>query len=67
MDTDYGDVIYYSVVRWLRRGKMLKRFYYLWNEIKSFMESKGKFVSELQDEKLLVNLAILVDLIPHSN
>ena len=31
------------------------------------MESKGKFVSELQDEKLLVNLAILVDLIPHSN
>jgi hypothetical protein len=48
MDTDYGDIIYFSEVRWLSRGKMLKRFYDLRNEIKTFMELKGKIVQSLR-------------------
>lgn len=27
MEEDSGDVVYFSEVRWLIRGKMLKRFY----------------------------------------
>ena len=31
--SDYGDLTYYCEVRWLSKGKMLKRFYDLRNEI----------------------------------
>ena len=41
---------------------MLKRFHDLWNEIKAFMESKGKLVPEIEDEKWLTDLSFLVDL-----
>ena len=67
MVADYGDIIYFSEVRWLSRGKILKRFYDLRNEIKSFMESKTKFVPELDDENWLTDLAFLVDLTAHLN
>ena len=50
MDAYYGDIIYFTEIRWLSRGNMLKRFYNLRNEIKSFIESKSKFVPELDDE-----------------
>lgn len=43
MGIGYED-IYFSEGKWLSQGKMLKRLYYFWNEIKSFMELKGKFV-----------------------
>ncbi|XP_063814316.1 general transcription factor II-I repeat domain-containing protein 2-like [Pseudophryne corroboree] len=67
MDAEYGDIIYFSEVRWLSRGKMLARFYDLRNEIKSFMESKTKCVPELDDENWLTDLAFLVDLTTHLN
>jgi len=67
MEADSGDVVYFSEVRWLSRGKMLKRFYDLRNEIKSFMESKGKPVIEFEDENWLMDLAFLVDITTHLN
>lgn len=48
MGTDYGDIIYFSEVSQLNWGKMLKRFYDLRDEIKLFMDSKGKFMPELK-------------------
>lgn len=67
MDTEYGDIIYFSEVRWLSRGKMLKRFYDLQHEIKSFMLTKAKVLPELEDENWLADLAFLVDLTNHLN
>ena len=40
IDADCGDIIYFSEVRWLNQGQMLKRFYDLQHVIKSFMVSK---------------------------
>jgi len=63
--TGYGDIIYFSEGRWLSQGKMLRRFYDLQNATKSFIKSKGKIIPELEDEKWLIDLAFLVDLITH--
>jgi len=65
MDADYGDIIYFTEVRWLSQGNMLKRFYNFRNEIKSFMESK--FVPELDDENWFTDLAFLEDITSHLN
>ncbi|KAE9532362.1 hypothetical protein AGLY_009985 [Aphis glycines] len=67
MEADSGDVVYFSEVRWLSRDKMLKRFYDLRNEIKSFMESKGKPVIEFEDENWLMDLAFFVYITTHLN
>ncbi|XP_067123968.1 general transcription factor II-I repeat domain-containing protein 2-like [Centruroides vittatus] len=67
VDTEYGNIIYLAEVRWLSRGQMLKRFYDLLNEIKSFMTSKAKSVPELDDANWLADLAFLVDLTGHLN
>jgi len=37
LDLEYGVVVYFSHVRWLSRGKCLKRFYELRHEIDLFM------------------------------
>ena len=67
MNNHYLVIIYFSEGRWLSWGKMLNRCYSSWNEIKAFMESKGKLVPEIEDEKWLTDLAFLVDLTAHLN
>ena len=49
-DAVYGDIIYFSEVRLLSMGKMLKEMYDLQTKIKVIMGSKAKFVPELEDE-----------------
>ena len=67
MDTLFGDVIYYTQVRRLSKGKMLKRFYDLRTEIKICMETKGKPVTKFEDKNWVLDLALLVDLTEHLN
>lgn len=62
MEADHGDVLYYSEVRWLSRGAVLKRFFDLRKEINTFMNEKGKLVPELTDPQWLINLGFLTDL-----
>uniref|UniRef100_A0A5S6QHL4 Dimer_Tnp_hAT domain-containing protein n=1 Tax=Trichuris muris TaxID=70415 RepID=A0A5S6QHL4_TRIMR len=62
LQSEYGDLVYHCEVRWLSRGNMLRRFYELRNEIKQFMEMKGKLVRELSDSKWLCDLAFMVDI-----
>ena len=59
--------IYYCEVRWLSKGKMLKRFYDLRDEIATFMDMKGKIIPELSDNNWVRDLAFLVDLTMHFN
>ena len=67
MDAEYGTLAYYCEVRWLSKGKMLKQFYELREEVFVFMEMKGKSVSELQNEDWVRELAFLVDLTSYLN
>uniref|UniRef100_A0A8C5CPG7 SPIN-DOC-like zinc-finger domain-containing protein n=1 Tax=Gadus morhua TaxID=8049 RepID=A0A8C5CPG7_GADMO len=60
-EADFGEVIYFSAVRWLSRGATLKRFFNLRKEIREFMESKGQGLTQLSDTKWLCDLALLVD------
>ena len=67
IDAEYGDVTYYSEVRWLSRGNCLKRFYNLLYEIQLFVEMKDHHVPELQNESWQMDLAFLVDITTHLN
>ena len=59
---EYGDHVHHWEVQWLSRGNMLRRFYELQDEVKQFMEMKGKPVMELNDSKWLCDLAFMVDI-----
>jgi len=64
VEADYGDVVYFSHVRWLTRSRAatLSRFWSLKSEIKSFMSDKSKDVTFLEDDVWLSDLAFLVDI-----
>ncbi|XP_069481480.1 general transcription factor II-I repeat domain-containing protein 2-like [Ambystoma mexicanum] len=61
LNADYGDVLYHTEVRWLSRGRVLKRFYDLLPQITSFLLSKNKEVPELNDAEWKWHLAFLTD------
>ncbi|KAM9299514.1 general transcription factor II-I repeat domain-containing protein 2-like [Gastrophryne carolinensis] len=62
IESEYGYVLYFTEVRWLSRGSVLKRFFELRAEVKAFMEKDGASVPLLSDPKWLMDLAFLVDI-----
>ena len=67
LDSEYGDVLYFTAVRWLSRGAVLKRVWMLCDEISCFMEEKGNKVPEFQNPAWLCDFAFLVDITTHLN
>lgn len=62
LSSEYGDIIYFTNVRWLSRGNCLKRFFHLRKEIDIFMNEKQESVPELSDDNWLLDLCFLVDI-----
>ncbi|CAI5655388.1 unnamed protein product [Oreochromis niloticus] len=62
LESAYGDALYYTEVRWLSRGRVLKHFYELVPKINAFLHSKGKTVPELIDPEWKWHLSFLTDL-----
>jgi hypothetical protein len=63
--SEHGKIIYHTNVRWLNRGPVLQRFFYLMKEIKLFMENKNKRIEELDDEGWISDLAFFADVTGH--
>ena len=66
MDSEYGELLYRTEIKWLSRGNVLKCFFALRNEIASFLEMKNNAVF-LADATFQCNLAFLTDITHHLN
>ena len=66
-ESQHGELLYHTEVRWLSRGKVLKRFFDLLEEIDSFMKIKNSEVPELTNSNFISNLAFLTDVTDHLN
>jgi len=64
MDASYNVLLFHTDVRWLSRGKILKRVFDLRDEIKTFMNQKSKpqFEALFGDKNQLLKIAYLVDI-----
>jgi len=67
LDTEYGELLYHTELRWLIREKVLQRFFELRQEIALFMAMKDKDVPQLSDPTFLSDLAFLTDITQHLN
>ncbi|XP_045139817.1 general transcription factor II-I repeat domain-containing protein 2 isoform X1 [Echinops telfairi] len=67
LDSQYGSLLYYSEIKWLGRGLVLKRFFESLEEIDSFMASRGNLVPQLRSTDWIKDLAFLVDMTMHLN
>ncbi|GFS88864.1 general transcription factor II-I repeat domain-containing protein 2B [Trichonephila clavipes] len=62
LESEYGDIIYYTKIRWLSRGNCLLRFWKLREEIKTLEKDNGHNISELSDDHWLLDLCFLTDI-----
>jgi hypothetical protein len=67
LDSQYEDVIYWSNIRWLSRGKVLRRFFDLKEKIVLFLSEKSTNIEELNDSNFIFDLAFLADLTQYLN
>ncbi|CAH1109763.1 unnamed protein product [Psylliodes chrysocephalus] len=67
LSSEHDVVTHYCEVRWLNKGKILKRFCDLRKEIAGFMKMKEITLSQICDPTWLCDLAFLVDITGHLN
>ena len=64
-DSEYGDVVYHTDVRWLSRANVLQRFIALKPEISKFLETEPKEFSERDDSSWNEDFFFLGDFTSH--
>ena len=62
LECTHGDVLYYTKVRWLSRGRVLRGFHELLPEIYLFLYSQNKTVPEVIDPEWKLQFAFLTDI-----
>ena len=67
LDTEHQDLAYFSEVRWLSNGRMLRQFYKLRKQVALFLKNTGQPRAEMEDESWLYDLAFLVDITTRMN
>ena len=67
LDTEHQDLAYFSEVRWLSKGSMLRQFYELRKEVALFLKNEGRPMAEMGEESWLCDLAFLVDISTRMN
>ena len=67
MESEYGELLYYTEVSWISRGKRLKKFFAPREDIGLFMAMKDYDVPELGDPNSLLTWLFLTDLTHHLN
>ena len=67
LNSAHQDLLYFTDVRWLSKGRMIKRFYDLREEVVQFLKKKGQPMHEMEDESWICDLAFLVDISKHLN
>lgn len=72
IDADHGDVLMYTEVRWLSRGKCLERLFDLRAEIEMFLQElacskDAEILDSLKSPNFLYDLSFLADITQHIN
>ncbi|XP_069077106.1 general transcription factor II-I repeat domain-containing protein 2-like [Pleurodeles waltl] len=67
ISAEYGDFLLHTRIRWLSRGRVLRRFLSLLPEVKAFMESRNEDVTQLSSTEWLLDLAFLTDVTEQLN
>jgi hypothetical protein len=67
MGSENGDVLYYTEVRWLSRGRMIKHVYDLKLEINLFLHVKGKSFPQLPDHDWMCDFAFCINTTQYLN
>lgn len=68
-ESHYKCLLWYSTVRWLSIGQVLKRFFVLMSEVKQHFKNCNQvnFIELLESEDFIIKLAYLVDIFEHLN
>ena len=71
-DASYKDLLVRNNVRWLSRGRMLKRFWSIRKELMTFLENNNNvkakvFLAFVRDEKKMEIVGFLTDMMSHFN
>ena len=68
LGSDHEVLLYHSEVRWLSRGKILKRLQELKQEVSLFLKNKNSLLAEkIDSESFLYSLSYLADIFGHIN
>lgn len=67
LESQYGDLLLHTEVRWLTRGRGLQRFKELFSALVKFFKERGEPIIELEDPTWLKDFAFLTDIIEKLN